>query len=161
MEQNKKSQLYYLLGQLNDHLIEINSIIFQMKSVLNQIDTPEPKLNNYINNMKSIMSEIKLGNKRDLNLNLSFDKIDKIENSYCLSTGLKTFFFQNNLGGAYTITKRNSATVEDLLNEYMSRFPNGHKVKYFLYNTTKLEFNDKRRIENVFYIKTNRIVVIY
>jgi len=161
MNQEQKMQLSSLISELNTCLIKITNIVYKINSVFSKITSFEEKSNfNFLEQMNNLIKEIN---------NSKYNELPKIENNNISGINLdliKNINFKTTLGNKTTIEIEKNKTIDDLLKKYLEKInkisilTNSDESLYFTYNAEKLEFGDKRKIEDVFTLNNNPTILV-
>ena len=87
-------------------------------------------------------------------------------NSCLNSEALKIINFKTTLGNKTTLEIDRNCSIEELLKKYLDKINKTDIINstdeslYFTYNAEKLEFGDKRKIEDVFASNNNPTVLV-
>ena len=101
---------------------------------------------------------------KDIN-NSKYSELPKIQNNISgINIGtIKIINFKTTLGNKTTVEIDKNKTIDDLLKKYLEKLNiinNSDESLYFTYNAEKLEFGDKRKIEDVFIANTNPTILV-
>ena len=157
MNQEQKLQFSSLVSELNTYLIKITNIVYKINSVFSKISSFEEKSNfNFLDQMNNLIKDIN---------NSKYSELPKIQNNISginIDT-IKIINFKTTLGNKTTVEIDKNKTIDDLLKKYLEKLNiinNSDESLYFTYNAEKLEFGDKRKIEDVFIANTNPTIKI-
>ena len=157
MNQEQKLQFSSLVSELNTYLIKITNIVYKINSVFSKISSFEEKSNfNFLDQMNNLIKDIN---------NSKYSELPKIQNNISginIDT-IKIINFKTTLGNKTTVEIDKNKTIDDLLKKYLEKLNiinNSDESLYFTYNAEKLEFGDKRKIEDVFIANTNPTVLV-
>ena len=157
MNQEQKLQFSSLVSELNTYLIKITNIVYKINSVFSKISSFEEKSNfNFLDQMNNLIKDIN---------NSKYSELPKIQNNISginIDT-IKIINFKTTLGNKTTVEIDKNKTIDDLLKKYLEKLNiinNSDESLYFTYNAEKLEFGDKRKIEDVFIANTNPTIII-
>ena len=161
MNQEQKMQLTSLVSDLNTYLIKITNIVYKMNSVFSKMTSFEEKSNfNFSEQMNNLIKEIN---------NAKYNELPKIENNNISGMNLdsiKNINFKTTLGNKTTIEIEKNKTIDDLLKKYLEKInkisilTTNDESLYFTYNAEKLEFGDKRKIEDIFTLNNNPTILV-
>ena len=161
MNQETKAHISLLISELNTYLIKISNIVYKINSAFSKISSVEDKLNfNFLDQMNDLI--------KDINTN-KYKELPKIQNnniSGINSESLKIINFKTTLGNKTTLEIDKNNTITELLKKYLEQINktdiinNTEDSLYFTYNAEKLEFGDKRKIEDVFASNNNPTVLV-
>jgi hypothetical protein len=157
MNQDQKLQFSSLVSELNTCLIKITNIVYKINSVFSKISSFEEKSNfNFLEQMNNLIKDIN---------NSKYSELPKIQNniSGINIDSIKIINFKTTLGNKTTVEIEKNKTIDDLLKKYLEKINiinNSDESLYFTYNAEKLEFGDKRKIEDVFSINTNPTILV-
>ena len=161
MNQETKAHISLLISELNTYLIKISNIVYKINSAFSKISSVEDKLNfNFLDQMNDLI--------KDINTN-KYKELPKIQNnniSGINSESLKIINFKTTLGNKNTLEIDKNCTIEELLKKYLDQINKTDIINstdeslYFTYNAEKLEFGDKRKIEDVFASNNNPTVLV-
>ena len=161
MNQETKAHISLLISELNTYLIKISNIVYKINSAFSKISSVEDKLNfNFLDQMNDLI--------KDINTN-KYKELPKIHNnniSGINSESLKIINFKTTLGNKNTLEIDKNCTIEELLKKYLDKISKTDIINstdeslYFTYNAEKLEFGDKRKIEDVFASNNNPTVLV-
>ena len=161
MNQETKAHISLLISELNTYLIKISNIVYKINSAFSKISSVEDKLNfNFLDQMNDLI--------KDINTN-KYKELPKIQNnniSGINSESLKIINFKTTLGNKNTLEIDKNCTIEELLKKYLDKINktdinnSTDESLYFTYNAEKLEFGDKRKIEDVFASNNNPTVLV-
>ena len=160
MNQEQKMQLSLLVSELNTCLIKITNIVYKINSAFSKMTSFEEKSNfNFLEQMNNLIKEIN---------NSKYNELPKIENNISgINLDLiKNINFKTTLGNKTTIEIEKNKTIDDLLKKYLEKInkisilTNSDESLYFTYNAEKLEFGDKRKIEDVFTLNNNPTILV-
>ena len=106
---------------------------------------------------------------KDINTN-KYKELPKIQNNNNISginsEDLKIINFKTTLGNKTTLEIDRNCSIEELLKKYLDKINKTDIINsndeslYFTYNAEKLEFGDKRKIEDVFASNNNPTVLV-
>jgi hypothetical protein len=157
MNQEQKLQFSSLVSELNTYLIKITNIVYKINSVFSKISSFEEKSNfNFLDQMNNLIKDIN---------NSKYSELPKIQNNISginIDT-IKIINFKTTLGNKTTVEIDKNKTIDDLLKKYLEKLNiinNSDESLYFTYNAEKLEFGDKRKIEDVFIANTNPTILV-
>ena len=157
MNQEQKLQFSSLVSELNTYLIKITNIVYKINSVFSKISSFEEKSNfNFLDQMNNLIKDIN---------NSKYSELPKIQNNISginIDT-IKIINFKTTLGNKTTVEIDKNKTIDDLLKKYLEKLNIINKSDeslYFTYNAEKLEFGDKRKIEDVFIANTNPTILV-
>jgi len=157
MNQEQKLQFSSLVSELNTYLIKITNIVYKINSVFSKISSFEEKSNfNFLDQMNNLIKDIN---------NSKYSELPKIQNNISginIDT-IKIINFKTTLGNKTTVEIDKNKTIDDLLKRYLEKLNiinNSDESLYFTYNAEKLEFGDKRKIEDVFIANTNPTILV-
>ena len=157
MNQEQKLQFSSLVSELNTYLIKITNIVYKINSVFSKISSFEEKSNfNFLDQMNNLIKDIN---------NSKYSELPKIQNNISginIDT-IKIINFKTTLGNKTTVEIDKNKTIDDLLKKYLEKLNiinNSDESLYFTYNAEKLEFGDKRKIEDVFIAITNPTILV-
>ena len=157
MNQEQKLQFSSLVSELNTYLIKITNIVYKINSVFSKISSFEEKSNfNFLEQMNNLIKDIN---------NSKYSELPKIQNNISginIDT-IKIINFKTTLGNKTTVEIDKNKTIDDLLKKYLEKLNiinNSDESLYFTYNAEKLEFGDKRKIEDVFIANTNPTILV-
>lgn len=157
MNQEQKLQFSSLVSELNTYLIKITNIVYKINSVFSKISSFEEKSNfNFLDQMNNLIKDIN---------NSKYSELPKIQNNISginIDT-IKIINFKTTLGNKTTVEIDKNKTIDDLLKKYLEKLNiinNSDESLYFTYNAEKLEFGDKRKIEDVFITNTNPTILV-
>ena len=157
MNQEQKLQFSSLVSELNTYLIKITNIVYKINSVFSKISSFEEKSNfNFLDQMNILIKDIN---------NSKYSELPKIQNNISginIDT-IKIINFKTTLGNKTTVEIDKNKTIDDLLKKYLEKLNiinNSDESLYFTYNAEKLEFGDKRKIEDVFIANTNPTILV-
>ena len=157
MNQEQKLQFSSLVSELNTYLIKITNIVYKINSVFSKISSFEEKSNfNFLDQMNNLIKDIN---------NSKYSELPKIQNNISginIDT-IKIINFKTTLGNKTTVEIDKNKTIDDLLKKYLEKLNiinNSDESLYFTYNAEKLEFGDKRKIEDVFISNTNPTILV-
>ena len=157
MNQEQKLQFSSLVSELNTYLIKITNIVYKINSVFSKISSFEEKSNfNFLDQMNNLIKDIN---------NSKYSELPKIQNNISginIDT-IKIINFKTTLGNKTTVEIDKNKTLDDLLKKYLEKLNiinNSDESLYFTYNAEKLEFGDKRKIEDVFIANTNPTILV-
>jgi hypothetical protein len=161
MNQEQKMQLTSLVSDLNTYLIKITNIVYKINSVFSKMTSFEEKSNfNFLEQMNNLIKEIN---------NAKYNELPKIENNNISGMNLdsiKNINFKTTLGNKTTIEIEKNKTIDDLLKKYLEKInkisilTTNDESLYFTYNAEKLEFGDKRKIEDIFTLNNNPTILV-
>ena len=161
MNQEQKMQLTSLISDLNTCLIKITNIVYKINSVFSKITSFEEKSNfNFLEQMNNLIKEIN---------NTKYNELPKIEKNNISGINIdliKNINFKTTLGNKTTIEIEKNKTIDDLLKKYLEKInkssilTNNDESLYFTYNAEKLEFGDKRKIEDIFTTNNNPTILV-
>ena len=157
MNQEQKLQFSSLVSELNTYLIKITNIVYKINSVFSKISSFEEKSNfNFLDQMNNLIKDIN---------NSKYSELPKIQNNISgINIGtIKIINFKTTLGNKTTVEIDKNKTIDDLLKKYLEKLNiinNSDESLYFTYNAEKLEFGDKRKIEDVFIANTNPTILV-
>ena len=161
MNQEQKMQLTSLISDLNTCLIKITNIVYKINSVFSKITSFEEKPNfNFLEQMNNLIKEIN---------NTKYNELPKIEKNNISGINIdliKNINFKTTLGNKTTIEIEKNKTIDDLLKKYLEKInkssilTNNDESLYFTYNAEKLEFGDKRKIEDIFTTNNNPTILV-
>ena len=161
MNQETKAHISLLISELNTYLIKISNIVYKINSAFSKISSVEDKLNfNFLDQMNDLIKDIN---------NNKYKELPKIQNnniSGINSESLKIINFKTTLGNKNTLEIDKNCTIEELLKKYLDKINKTDIINsndeslYFTYNAEKLEFGDKRKIEDVFASNNNPTVLV-
>ena len=147
---NQIKKISILLGQLNNHIIIINSILAEMNNIISENKPKNINLNNLSNSINSLNEASKKINKNNYNINLnsSINTLDK-----------ETPSILNNLNDKITVLFKNfdkerkfiydvNTPIYKVLKIYLKETGSlmMPKKPIFLYKGCSLNPNDKRKI---------------
>jgi hypothetical protein len=101
--------------------------------------------------------------------NAKYNELPKIENNNISGMNLdsiKNINFKTTLGNKTTIEIEKNKTIDDLLKKYLEKInkisilTTNDESLYFTYNAEKLEFGDKRKIEDIFTLNNNPTILV-
>ena len=157
MNQEQKLQFSSLVSELNTYLIKITNIVYKINSVFSKISSFEEKSNfNFLDQMNNLIKDIN---------NSKYSELPKIQNNISginIDT-IKIINFKTTLGNKTTVEIDKNKTIDDLLKKYLEKLNiinNSDESLYFTYNAEKLEFGNKRKIEDVFIANTNPTILV-
>ena len=157
MNQEQKLQFSSLVSELNTYLIKITNIVYKINSVFSKISSFEEKSNfNFLDQMNNLIKDIN---------NSKYSELPKIQNNISginIDT-IKIINFKTTLGNKTTVEIDKNKTIDDLLKKYLEKLNiinNSDESLYFTNNAEKLEFGDKRKIEDVFIANTNPTILV-
>ena len=157
MNQEQKLQFSSLVSELNTYLIKITNIVYKINSVFSKISSFEEKSNfNFLDQMNNLIKDIN---------NSKYSELPKIQNNISginIDT-IKIINFKTTLGNKTTVEIDKNKTIDDLLKKYLEKLNIiniSDESLYFTYNAEKLEFGDKRKIEDVFIANTNPTILV-
>ena len=157
MNQEQKLQFSSLVSELNTYLIKITNIVYKINSVFSKMTSFEEKSNfNFLDQMNNLIKDIN---------NSKYSELPKIQNNISginIDT-IKIINFKTTLGNKTTVEIDKNKTIDDLLKKYLEKLNiinNSDESLYFTYNAEKLEFGDKRKIEDVFIANTNPTILV-
>ena len=157
MNQEQKLQFSSLVSELNTYLIKITNIVYKINSVFSKISSFEEKSNfNFLDQMNNLIKDIN---------NSKYSELPKIQNNISginIDT-IKIINFKTTLGNKTTVEIDKNKTIDDLLKKYLEKLNiinNSDESLYFTYNAEKLEFGDKRKIEDDFIANTNPTILV-
>jgi len=162
MNQETKAHISLLISELNTYLIKISNIVYKINSAFSKISSVEDKLNfNFLDQMNDLI--------KDINTN-KYKELPKIQNNNNISginsEDLKIINFKTTLGNKTTLEIDRNCSIEELLKKYLDKINKTDIINsndeslYFTYNAEKLEFGDKRKIEDVFASNNNPTVLV-
>ena len=162
MNQETKAHISLLISELNTYLIKISNIVYKINSAFSKISSVEDKLNfNFLDQMNDLIKDIN---------NNKYKELPKIQNNNNISginlENLKIINFKTTLGNKTTLEIDKNYTIEELLKKYLDQINKTDIINstdeslYFTYNAEKLEFGDKRKIEDVFASNNNPTVLV-
>ena len=166
MNQEHIKQFSNLLSELNVHLVKINNIVFEMNNIMNKLNNNKPNSieNDFMEQMNDLLKRI-----NDMNYNtklkVSYDEINKEKNNKEINS-LKNIIFKTTLGSKITLEINSTSTIDELLQQYLYKINrsdliyNTEESLYFTFNAEKLEFGDKRKIDDVFTTNPNPTVLV-
>ena len=163
MSQEQIKQFSNLLGELNAHLVKINNIVFEMNNIMNKLNNKSNSIeNDFMEQMNDLLKRINNMNYNS-KLKVSYDDINNTSNNL---NEVKNIIFKTTLGAKTTIEINNTNTIDELLKQYLCKINrsdlinNTEESLYFTYNAEKLEFGDKRKIDEVFATNPNPTVLV-
>ena len=163
MSQEQIKQFSNLLGELNAHLVKINNIVFEMNNIMNKLNNKSNSLeNDFMEQMNDLLKRINNMNYNS-KLKVSYDDINNTSNNL---NEVKNIIFKTTLGSKTTLEINNTNTIDELLKQYLCKINrsdlinNTEESLYFTYNAEKLEFGDKRKIDEVFSTNPNPTVLV-
>ena len=163
MSQEQIKQFSNLLGELNSHLVKINNIVFEMNNIMNKLNNKSNSLeNDFMEQMNDLLKRINNMNYNS-KLKVSYDDINNTSNNL---NEVKNIIFKTTLGSKTTLEINNTNTIDELLKQYLCKINrsdlinNTEESLYFTYNAEKLEFGDKRKIDEVFSTNPNPTVLV-
>lgn len=163
MSQEQIKQFSNLLGELNAHLVKINNIVFEMNNIMNKLNNKSNSIeNDFMEQMNDLLKRINNMNYNS-KLKVSYDDINNTSNNL---NEVKNIIFKTTLGSKTTIIINNTNTIDELLKQYLCKINrsdlinNTEESLYFTYNAEKLEFGDKRKIDEVFATNPNATVLV-
>ena len=167
MSQEQIKQLSNLLSELNVHVVKINNIVYEMNNIINNLNNNSNSLeNDFMGQMNDLLKRINNMNY-STKLKASFDDINKLSNEQANNTeSIKTIVFKTTLNSKTTIEINSTNTIDDLLKQYLIKINRSDLINntneniYFTYNSKKLEFGDKRTIDEVFSLNPNLSVLV-
>ena len=167
MNQELLIQFSDLLSELNSHMVKINNIVFEMNNIMNKMNNkPSSMENDFMDQMNDLLKRINNMNY-NAKLKVSYDDIHKLNEDQTNNneTG-KSIIFKTTLGSKTTLDINNINTIDELLKQYLCKINrsdlinNTEESLYFTYNAEKLEFGDKRKIDEVFSSNPNPTVLV-
>ena len=167
MSKEQIKQLSNLLSELNVHVVKINNIVFEMNNIINNLNDNSSSLeNDFMEQMNDLLKKINNMNY-STKLKASFDDLNKLSNEKTNNEeSIKTIIFKTTLNSKTTIEINSTNTIDDLLKQYLftinrsDLINNTSETLYFTYNSKKLEFGDKRTVEEVFSANPNLSVLV-
>ena len=167
MSQEQIKQLSNLLSELNVHVVKINNIVYEMNNIINNLNNNSNSLeNDFMEQMNDLLKRINNMNY-STKLKASFDDINKLSNEQANNIeSIKTIVFKTTLNSKTTIEINSTNTIDDLLKQYLIKINRSDLINntneniYFTYNSKKLEFGDKRKIDEVFSLNPNLSVLV-
>ena len=115
---------------------------------------------NFLEQMNNLIKEIN---------NSKYNELPKIENNNISGINpdlIKNINFKTTLGNKTTIEIEKNKTIDDLLKKYLEKInkisilTTNDESLYFTYNAEKLEFGDKRKIEDIFTLNNNPTILV-
>ena len=163
MSQEQIKQFSNLLSELNVHLVKINNIVFEMNNIMNKLNNKSNAIeNDFMEQMNDLLKRINNMNYNS-KLKVSYDDINNTSNNL---NEVKNIIFKTTLGSKTTLEINNTNTIDELLKQYLCKINrsdlinNTEESLYFTYNAEKLEFGDKRKIDEVFSTNPNPTVLV-
>ena len=160
LNQGPLQQMQILLNKLSNYIYQINSIITEMNNLFTQMNNPlinpmnfnfNPMLNDNMNlNQNQFM--MNLGNIQDIKPKIN--AVFKVEDC-----GEEIKKFSEKTGNIINIAIDPEKTINDLLIEFLKRIEKENNINefknkfYFSCSGNKLDFNDKKKIKDILYIK--------
>ena len=161
MNQETKAHISLLISELNTYLIKISNIVYKINSAFSKISSVEDKLNfNFLEQMNDLIKDINNNKYKDL------PKIQSNDITGINIESLKIINFKITLGNKTTLEIDRNCSIEELLKKYLDKISktdinnSTDESLYFTYNAEKLEFGDKRKIEDVFASNNNPTVLV-
>ena len=159
MNQEQKIQLSSLISELNTCLIKIANIVYKINSAFSKISSFEKCNFNFLDQMNNLIKDIN---------NTKYTDLPKIQNniSGINIDSIKIINFKTTLGNKTTIEIEKNKNIDDLIKKYLEKINkidiinNNDESLYFTYNAEKLEFGDKRKIEDVFTTNNNPTILV-
>ena len=156
-----------LLSDLNSHLVKINNIVFEMNNIINKLNNKSTSVeNDFMEQMNDLLKRINNMNY-STKLKASYEDINKLNNEQNNELdSIKNIIFKTTLGAKTTLEINNTNTIDELLKQYLYKINrsdlinNTEESLYFTYNAEKLEFGDKRKINEVFSSNPNPTVLV-
>ena len=132
-----------LLGQLNEHIIIINNIIYEINQIIKDNNKMNENLNNTINSLNECSKKINQNNYNNMETNSFFDTYDK---KYFNDNRITITF--KNFDKERSFECDSNTPMNQILRAYLEesgslKMP---KKPIFLYKGTSLNPNDKRKI---------------
>ena len=163
MSQEQIKQFSNLLSELNIHLVKINNIVFEMNNIINKLNNKSNSLeNDFMEQMNDLLKRINNMNY-NTKLKVSYDDLNDLSNT---TNTLKNIIFKTTLGSKTTLEIDSTNTIDELLKQYLYKINrsdlinNTEESLYFTFNAEKLEFGDKRKIDEVFTTNPNPTVLV-
>ena len=163
MSQEQIKQFSNLLSELNVHLVKINNIVFEMNNIMNKLNNKSNAIeNDFMEQMNDLLKRINNMNY-STKLKVSYDELGDQSNNI---NSLKNIIFKTTLGSKTTLEINSTITIDELLKQYLYKINrsdlinNTEESLYFTFNAEKLEFGDKRKIDEVFTTNPNPTVLV-
>ncbi len=163
MSQEQIKQFSNLLSELNVHLVKINNIVFEMNNIMNKLNNKSNAIeNDFMEQMNDLLKRINNMNY-NTKLKVSYDELGDQSNNL---NSLKNIIFKTTLGSKTTLEINTTSTIDELLKQYLYKINrsdlinNTEESLYFTFNAEKLEFGDKRKVDEVFTTNPNPTVLV-
>ena len=118
--------------------------------------------NDFMEQMNDLLKRINNMNY-STKLKVSYDELGDQSNNI---NSLKNIIFKTTLGSKTTLEINSTITIDELLKQYLYKINrsdlinNTEESLYFTFNAEKLEFGDKRKVDEVFTTNPNPTVLV-